>query len=94
MTDQVINNKSDSFKFLRKFVGAKAREAAKLAEKEEIIRELTENIQDAYTEWQNAMANFETAQSKEMVDYYSYKIKASEIRYDYLLRKAKENRAQ
>jgi len=94
MTDQVINNKSDSFKFLRKFVGAKAREAAKLAEKEEIMRELTESIQDAYTEWQNAMANFETAQSKEMVDYYSYKIKASEIRYDYLLRKAKENRAQ
>ena len=94
MTDQVINNKSDSFKFLRKFAGSKAREAAKLAEKEEIMRELTESIQDAYTEWQNAMANFETAQSKEMVDYYSYKIKASEIRYDYLLRKAKENRAQ
>ena len=31
---------------------------------------------------------------KEMVDYYAYKIKASEIRYDYLLRKAKENMAQ
>ena len=48
-----------------------------------------ENIQDAYNEWQNAMANFETAEGKEMVDYYAYKIKASEIRYDYLLRKAK-----
>lgn len=94
MTDQVINNKSESLNFLRKFAGAKAREAAKLAEKEEHLRELTENIQDAYTEWQNAMANFETAEGKEMVDYYAYKIKASEIRYDYLIRKAKESRAQ
>lgn len=94
MTDQVINNKSESFNFLRKFAGAKAREAAKLAEKEDLMQELTDNIQDAYTEWKNAMANFETAEGKEMVDYYAYKIKASEIRYDYLLRKAKENRAQ
>ncbi|NLO99111.1 MAG: DUF2508 family protein [Clostridiaceae bacterium] len=94
MTDQVINNKSDSFSFLKKFIGAKARESAKMAEKEELMRELAENIQDAYNEWQNAMANFETAEGKEMVDYYAYKIKASEIRYDYLLRKAKENMAQ
>lgn len=94
MTDQVINNKTDSFSFLRRINGSKAKEAAKLAEKEELLRELTENIQDAYIEWQNAMANFETAEGKEMVDYYSYKIKASEIRYEYLLRKVKEARAQ
>ena len=72
----------------------KSREAARLAEKEEMMRELLENIQEAYNEWKNAMANFETAEGKEMVDYYAYKIKASEIRYDYLLRKAKESRAQ
>lgn len=94
MTDQVINNKSDSFSFLKKFIGAKARESAKMAEKEELMRELAENIQDAYNEWQNAMANFETAEGKEMVDYYSYIIKASEIRYEYLLRMAKKARAQ
>ncbi|NLX63920.1 MAG: DUF2508 family protein [Clostridiaceae bacterium] len=94
MTNEVINNKSNSFSFFRRFAGAKRREAARLAEKEEMMRELTENIQEAYNEWKNAMANFETADSKEMVDYYAYKIKASEIRYDYLLRKAKESRAQ
>jgi alpha-galactosidase/6-phospho-beta-glucosidase family protein len=94
MTDQVINNKSDPFGFLRRLGGTKAQEAEMLAEKEELMRELTENIQDAYIEWQNAMANFETAEGKEMVDYYSYKIKASQIRYEYLIRKAKEARAQ
>ena len=50
MTDQVINNKSDSFSFLKKFIGSKARESAKMAEKEELMRELAENIQDAYNE--------------------------------------------
>ncbi len=94
MTDQVINNKSNSFGFLRRLSGTKAQEAAIIAEKEELLQELTENIHDAYIEWQNAMANFETAEGKEMVDYYSYKIKASQIRYEYLLRKAKEARAQ
>ena len=94
MTDEVINNKSHAFSFFRRLAGAKSREAARLAEKEEMMRELTENIQEAYNEWKNAMANFETAEGKEMVDYYAYKIKASEIRYDYLLRKAKESRAQ
>ena len=81
MTDEVINNKTESFSFFKRLSGAK-------------IRELTENIHDAYIEWKNAMANFETAEGKEMVDYYAYKIKASEIRYDYLIRKAKENQAQ
>ncbi|HHU91267.1 MAG TPA: DUF2508 family protein [Clostridiaceae bacterium] len=94
MTDEVINNKTESFSFFKRLSGAKIREAAELAKKEALMRELTENIHDAYIEWKNAMANFETAEGKEMVDYYAYKIKASEIRYDYLIRKAKENQAQ
>jgi hypothetical protein len=48
-------------------------------------------IQDAYMEWQSALTNFENAEGKDMVDYYAYRIKASQIRYDYLLRKAKES---
>jgi len=94
MTDEVINNKSQVINFFRRLAGLKSQEAARLAEKEEMMRELLENIQEAYNEWKNALANFETADCKEMVDYYAYKIKASEIRYDYLLRKAKESRAQ
>lgn len=94
MTEQVAKNKSDIFSFLHKLNATKAQEAAIQAEKEEYIKNLTDNIKDAYLEWQNAMANFETAEGKEMVDYYAYRIKASEIRYAYLLKKAKQAKAQ
>lgn len=57
-----------------------------IGETEMIIRCLKE----AYDEWQSASRNFDYADSEELVDYYTYKIKASEIRYQYFLRKAKE----
>lgn len=57
--------------------------------KETPVQELYNTIHDAYMEWQNALANFEGADCKDMVDYYSYRIKASQIRYEYFLRKAK-----
>lgn len=53
------------------------------------LTELYETIREAWLEWQNALLNFENADCKEMVDYYTYRIKASQIRYEYLLRKAK-----
>ncbi|HOP72150.1 MAG TPA: DUF2508 family protein [Thermoclostridium caenicola] len=53
------------------------------------LAELYETIREAWLEWQNALLNFEDADCKEMVDYYTYRIKASQIRYEYLLRKAK-----
>lgn len=58
------------------------------------MKELYENIHDAYLEWQSALSHFETAECKEMVDYFSYRIKASQIRYEYLLRKAKDHQTQ
>jgi len=56
--------------------------------------ELYETIHEAWMDWQSALLNFEDADCKEMVDYYSYRIKASQIRYEYLLRKAKALQAQ
>ncbi|HOQ75564.1 MAG TPA: DUF2508 family protein [Thermoclostridium sp.] len=56
--------------------------------------ELYETIHEAWLEWQNALLNFEDADCKEMVDYYAYRIKASQIRYEYLLRKAKALQAR
>lgn len=94
MTEQVIKQKSDPLGFMQKFSFAKSKEAAKQIEKDEYMRELTENIRDAYLEWQNALANYETAEGKEMVDYYAYRIKASVIRYEFLLKKAKDAKAQ
>ena len=56
--------------------------------------ELYETIHEAWLEWQNALLNFEDADCKEMVDYYAYRIKASQIRYEYLLKKAKALKTQ
>ena len=52
--------------------------------------ELLDCIDDARTEWLNANMNFNYAGDSEIIDYYTYKIKASEIRYEYYLRKARE----
>lgn len=52
--------------------------------------ELLGCINDARTEWLNANMNFNYAEDSEVIDYYTYKIKASEIRYEYYLKKARE----
>ena len=52
--------------------------------------DLIESINDAKKEWLSARNNFEQAVESEIIDYYIYKIKAYQIRYEYLLKKAKE----
>ncbi len=95
MSEQIIvKQKSDIPSILRRFSATKVQEAANQAQKEEYYTELTASIRDAYMEWQSALANFESAEGKDMVDYYAYRIKASQIRYDYLIRKAKEVQVQ
>lgn len=54
------------------------------------VRELLESIKEAKIEWMSANTNFEQAVDFEMIDYYTYRIKASEVRYQYLLKEAKE----
>ncbi|MDK2800840.1 MAG: hypothetical protein PWP27_2094 [Clostridiales bacterium] len=58
----------------------------KMREKEELIA----NLNQAKKELDIANTNFEFAQDEELVDYFIYKIKAAETRYQYLLKKAKE----
>lgn len=53
-------------------------------------RELIESIKSAKKEWENANLNFEFACDEGIVDYYTYKIKACQVRYEYLVRIAKE----
>jgi hypothetical protein len=53
-------------------------------------KELLEAIKCARKEWMCAYSNFEYADDGEMVDYYTYKIKACQLRYNYLIRQAKE----
>lgn len=95
MSEQiVIKQKPTTLGFLKRFSPARAKEAAAQAQREEYYEELVASVRDAYMEWQNALSNFENAISKEMIDYYAYRIKASQIRYNYLLRKAKEAQNQ
>lgn len=51
---------------------------------------LLENIHQARREWLNSVSNFDQAENDDMVDYYIYKMKACQVRYNYLLKKAKE----
>lgn len=95
MSEQVIiKQKADLLARIKQIKATKAQDTVIKAQKDEYMRELAENIKDAYNEWQSALANFDAAEGKDMVDYYAYRIKASEIRYDYLIRKAKEAQAQ
>jgi hypothetical protein len=52
--------------------------------------EILECIRNAREEWIDANRNFKYADDEEMIDYFTYKIKASEIRYEFFIKKAKE----
>lgn len=47
-------------------------------------------IRSSIRDWENANINFENADEEELIDYYSYQIKAAEVKYQYLLRLIKE----
>ncbi|MBP7175649.1 MAG: YaaL family protein [Thermoclostridium sp.] len=51
---------------------------------------LLKNIKLARQDWLSALSNFDQAQDPELIDYYIYKMKACQVRYNYLLKKAKE----
>lgn len=50
---------------------------------------ILDDIRDTLEEIENLKNNFKFA-SGDMIDYYSYKLKAAEIRYNHLLHKIKE----
>ena len=51
--------------------------------------ELMKSIIDANRELKLAIKNFESAEA-ELIDYYSYQIKANKAKLDYLIREVKE----
>lgn len=54
------------------------------------VYELLANISLAKNDWVNACTNFEHVHEKEIVDYYIYKIRACQEKYEYLIKQAKE----
>lgn len=89
--------KNLNIRFLKNAILAKLsnllmKEKSELAEDDELveIENLVKCINDAKKEWLSANANFEYAVDSEIIDYYTYEIKAYQSRYEYLLKKAKE----
>ena len=56
------------------------------SEKEEI----TEILKKAQADLDVAMNNYEFADEPALIDYHTFNIKAAQMKYEYLLRKAKE----
>lgn len=52
--------------------------------------ELMKNLIEARNEWLDAVGSFEHAYEEELVDYYTYKMKACEARYTYFIKLAKD----
>lgn len=52
--------------------------------------ELIKAIHDAKREWIDSVAAFEHVYEDDLIDYYTYKMKACESRYAYFIRKARE----
>lgn len=51
---------------------------------------LIQSLKDAKNEWLNADRNFQYVSEDEFVEYYTYKLKAAQIKYEFFLRKVKE----
>lgn len=52
--------------------------------------ELLKTVVDAKNEWLETIASFEHVYEDNLIDYYTYKMKACEARYSYYIKKAKE----
>lgn len=49
-------------------------------------RELLDEIREAYREMTATFSHFDNAVEPELIEYYTYKYKADQIKYDYLIR--------
>lgn len=52
--------------------------------------ELLEDLKKAHEEWKMKEAYFQWVTDPDLIDYASYELKASKIKYIYFLKKAKE----
>jgi len=55
-------------------------------EKDEVLN----SIKDVRNEWKDLITKFEYVSEKELVDYYTFRLKACESRYSYFLVRARE----
>jgi hypothetical protein len=75
----------DLFNRIKKYFSEKESNESKREEE----RDLLDCLKRAKYELDNANRNFEFADSKDLIDIFTYQIKVAQTRYDYLLKKAK-----
>ena len=56
-------------------------------------RKLINEIDEAYREMTTTFSHFESATSPDLIEYYTYKYKADQIKYGYLIRCMKQLRS-
>lgn len=88
--EQIKNKSRDTFIALLNKLAREKKIMKQREKNEDDIDELLDNLKKARNEWMIASTNYEFAQEDELIDYYAYLIKASQIKYDYLLKKVKE----
>ena len=54
------------------------------------MQDIEEGLKNAYMELKKAQENFEFAVDKDLIDYFALKIAASQKRYTYYLKKARD----
>ena len=60
------------------------------ARKTELIKALANDISVAKSDMDAAQRNFDMVYSSDEIDYYIYRLRAAQTRYDYLLKQLKE----
>jgi len=86
----VVKNNGNFLRKILKFVSPDMVMNLAAAGDQDETRLLFHNLDDARSEWMEAARNFDQVSEQDIVDYYIYRIKASQARYEYYLRKAKE----
>lgn len=75
---------------LLKLIPARGNTKTSIEHQQDEAKDLMESIRSARDEWMSANNNFEYADEQGLIDYYIYVIKASEVKYEHFLKKAKE----
>jgi len=92
--EQIKSKSQDSFAAFVDKVSQQRKIIKKNKKNREEIEEVVENLKKARNEWVIATMNYEFAREDELIDYYIYLMKASQLKYEYLLKKAKERGAK
>lgn len=94
MNINIVNVKNSKSKYLKKFSRIFGRFLANNLRSPEMVTseetEILDIVRHAKNEWLDASRSFEQVHDEELVDYFTYKMKACELRYAYFLKKAKE----